>query len=84
MLDIHAASVNVCLPYLLEWSLCAFIELFSPQTSNFFFLDPDLIMVEQEKCLSQRLVKGNRVDCDGKWKGEDVCQQQKHKCMLVS
>lgn len=33
--------------------------------------------------VSEKLVKGNRVDCDGRWKG-DVCQQQKYRCMLLS
>lgn len=39
-------------------------------------------MVKQEECLLERPVKANSVDCDRKWNGEDVCQQQKYRLII--
>lgn len=61
----------------LKWFLSSSIEL--PSLS---ILSPHVIMVKQEECLLERPVKANNIDCDGKWKGEDVCQQQEYRLII--
>lgn len=76
VLDINPASINVCLPYPLKWSLCAFIEIPSPQKSNFFILDPNLIMVEQEKCQKSQLRETGLTVLEG---GKEVCASNRNR-----
>lgn len=63
-------------------SLCLYRNPFSPD-KQFLHLRSQSDYGGARK-VSKKLVKGNRVDCVGRWKGEDVCQQQKYRCMLLS